>query len=206
MPVYCTAGGRGSTVIDLRAEHRCAVAALTEEDRGRLADFGIGPDDLGRFRMCGIARVAVRDGLYQPDEEGGVAIITPVRVERPVSPEARRPAIWARWGPIVDLLAWHPSEPLRWALRTGAAEWLGCIEPQYLDPEPVRVHRCVLDWLRAGCSGLVPLSVDRGELYRLLSGVHGGILAADDTHARDLRRALAHPWSHPSVEVANGAA
>ena len=199
MPVYCT-------VIDLRAEHRAAVAALTEEDRGRLADFGIGPDDIGRFRMCGIARVLVRDGLYQPDEEGGVAIVTPVRVERPYTPEARRPGIWARWGPIVDLVAWHPSEPLRWALRVGSAEWIGCIEPQYLDPEPVRVHRSVFDWLRAGCSGLVPLSSDRGELYRLLSGVHGGILAADDTHARDLRRALSHPWPHPNVEVANGAA
>ena len=80
------------------------------------------------------------------------------------------------------------------------------IEPQYLDPEPVRVHRSVLDWLRAGCSGLVPLSSDRADLYRLLSDCHGGIVAADDTHARDLRRALSHPWQHPAVEVADGAA
>jgi len=195
-----------TVVIDLRAEHRAAIAALSEEDRGRLADFGIGADEIGRFRMCGIARVAVQGALYQPDEEGGVAIVTPVRVEHPVSPEARRPAIFARWGPIVDLVAWHPSEPLRWALRTGAAEWLGCIEPQCLAPEPVRVHRSVLDWLRAGCSGIVPLSSDRGELYRLLSACHGGILAADDAHAHDLRRALSRPWQHPAVEVADGAA
>jgi len=195
-----------AVVIDLRAEHRACSAALTEEDRGRLADLGIAADDIGRFRMCGIARVAVQGGLYQLDEESGVAIITPVRVERPVSPEARRPAIWARWGPIVDLVAWHPKEPLRWALRVGSAEWLGCIEPQYLDPEPVHIHRSVLDWLRAGCSGLVPLSSDRAELYRLLSGVHGGIVAADDSHARDLRRALSYPWPTPAVEVADGAA
>ena len=193
-------------MIDLRAEHRSAVATLTDEDRGVLADLGISPASLSRFRLCGIARVRVRRSrLYEPDENGNVALITPVRVECPASPESRRPLIYTQWGPIVDLVAWHPYAPERWALRVGSAEWLGCIEPQYMDPDPVPIHRTVLDWLRAGRVGLVPLAFEHAELYRLLT-VCRRIRAADEEHARELRRALSHPWPQPDVEVADALA
>ena len=193
-------------MIDLRAELLSAVAALTDEDRGVLADFGIPPPDISRFRMCGIARVRVRrSGLYEPDDSGHVAIITPVRVETPASPESPQPDIYTHWGPIVDLVAWHPAAPERWALRAGAAEWIGLVEPQYMDPEPVPIHRSVLDWLRSGRVGLVPLAFQPAEVYRLLSWCRS-IRAADEEHARELQRALSHPWPQPNVEAAHALA
>ena len=132
------------------------------------------------------------------DDGGGSAFIVPVRVESAVTPEAAGPLEAIRDGWIVDLVAFHPSHPGRWALRRGAAEWLGVIEPQYLDPEPVPVWRTPLRWLQSGCRGLVLLSKERASQYRIISGL-GAIVAEDYQHATQLRGILAHPWSAPRV-------
>jgi hypothetical protein len=118
-----------------------------------------------------------------------------------VTAEAHDPPHTVRAGELVDLVAWHPRHPHRWALRTGAAEWLGAIEPQYLDPEPVPVWRSPLAWLRVGCVGLVMLSPDPPAAYRVLSGCRGGIVAEDPQHAAALRATLARPWPAPQIIV-----
>jgi hypothetical protein len=134
---------------------------------------------------------------FQPDEGGGNAFIIPVRVENPITPEALDPAAAVCDGAVVDLVAFHPHHPDHWALRREAAEWLGAIEPQYLDPDPVPVWRTPLAWLRADCRGLVLLG-DRASQYRILTLLHS-IVAEDDGHAAELRCLLARPWPVPQV-------
>jgi len=139
-----------------------------------------------------------QDTAFEPDEEGGHAFVIPVRVESTVTPEAFDPAAAVRDGGAVDLVAFHPAKPHRWALRCGNAEWLGAIEPQYLAPDSVRVWRTPLAWLQAGCRGIVLLSPERVSRYRTLSCLHS-IVAEDLEHASELRRILERPWPAPQV-------
>jgi hypothetical protein len=146
------------------------------------------------------ARVTVERGFYQPDPEGGAAYLLPVRVESPVTPEAIDPAAAVSSGAIVDLLAFHPRHPGSWALRTGNAEWLGAVEPQYLLPGRVPVWRSPLNWLRAGCIGIVPLSREPGVIYRLLSGFWE-IAVEDDEHEAELVNAFERARRLPRLIV-----
>jgi hypothetical protein len=59
------------------------------------------------------------------------------------------------------------------------------------------VHRTVLGWLCSGCAGLVLLTGDPVERWRILSDCRGGIIAEDVAHARELRAILARPWPAP---------
>jgi hypothetical protein len=183
---------------DLAAEMRCAAAALTADDRAALSESGVGPDEL--FWMCGAARALVKGGLYRPDPQGARVVITPVRGDDLLTPESAYPLATLRFAPIVDLVAWHPAEPESWARRCGAADWLGCIEPQCLDPDPVPVHASVLHWLQSGCIGLVPLSDDPADFYRLMSACRR-IRAEDDAHAKAMRKAMRRCWPMPTVSV-----
>jgi len=141
-----------------------------------------------------------KDNTFAFDEVGGSAFIVPVKLESPLTPEASDPIEAIRYGWIVDLVAFHPNHPGRWALRTGAAEWLGAVAPQYLDPEPVPVWRTPLRWLQAGCHGLVLLSRERESQYRVLSGL-SAIVAEDHQHAAELRQQSGRPWPMPRVII-----
>ena len=144
------------------------------------------------------ARITVSKDTFEFDEEGSGAFVLPVRLKSTVTPEAAAPIEAIRDGAVIDLVAFHPSYPTRWALRTAAAEWLGAIEPQYLDPEPLAVWRTPLGWLQAGCRGLVLLSKERESRYRVLSSL-GAIIAEDQRHAVELRQELGRPWPVPRV-------
>src|SRR5215469_18982285 len=70
---------------------------------------------------------------YWPDPAGGPAYVFPATAVEPGQPyllEADDPVWTVAAGPIVDLVAFSPFGPNRWALRTGAAIVLGAIEPQ----------------------------------------------------------------------------
>ena len=123
-----------------------------------------------------------------------------MRVANPVTAEAADPIEAVRHGVIGDLLAFSPSYPERWALRTGNATWLGAVEPQFLMPEPVPIWRTPLHWLANDCRGLVLLSPDHREQYRVLT-ICDAILAEDERHAVKLRELLRHPWLAPPVLV-----
>jgi hypothetical protein len=200
--IYRWREGRAVTGADLAAEHRVMLLAMGPDDLRPLLAAGISPRTIAMVTPA-FSRIAVDGYTYQPDPAGGAAIVLPVRVESWVTPEAADPLKTLRDGAIVDLLAFHPAFPLRWALRRDAAEWLGALEPQYLDPETVCVRRSPLAWLRAGCRGLVVLSPEPAARYRILAECRGGILAEDNEHAAELMATLAWPRSAPRVIVRN---
>lgn len=186
---------------EIASELNAAIDALDEGQRNLLVAHGVGRNDLA-LGLVGAALIRVEGTTrFAPDPEGRPAFITPVRVQYAETPESVAPDSAVRVGDIVDLVAWHPLRPDRWALRSGAAEWLGCIEPQYAGPHPVPIRRSVLGWFRAGCVGLLPLSQSPADLYRLLTWCVGGVIAEDAEHAAKLRRALERPWPAPRVLV-----
>lgn len=184
----------------LAAEHRAALLATRREHLRPLLAAGVSPEAIAAATPA-IARITVAGDIYQPDRAGGIAFLVPVRLDHPVTPEAADPAETVRAGAIVDLLAFHPTHPHCWALRCDAGEWLGAIEPQYLNPPPVPVWRSPLAWLRAGCRGLVILSTASADRYRVLAGCRGGVVAEDAGHAAELRATLTRPWPIPRIIV-----
>jgi hypothetical protein len=184
----------------LSREHLTALYSTRFADLAPLVAVGIRWETIATA-VPAFARIRVSNDAttFEPDESGGGAFIVPVRVENPITPEAFDPVRAVRDGAIVDLAGFHPHHPDRWALRRDVAEWLGAIEPQYLDPEPVPIWRSPLSWLRADCRGLVLLG-DRASQYRILSGLCS-IVAEDAQHAAELQSILAQPWSAPRVIV-----
>jgi hypothetical protein len=187
---------------DLAAEMRVARESLTAAHWDELEAHGVSTTVIASFALLGAAKIRVGNGLYEPAPDGRWAYVTPVLVDNELGPEAAQPISCARiLGHLVDLLAWHPRHPRRWALRVGAAPWLGCCEPQYMEPEPVRIWRSPLAWLRADCDGLVMLSTDPADAYRLLSSLRE-IVAEDAEHAAELRRLVRRPWPLPRIVAA----
>ena len=183
----------------LAAEMRGAFAALRSEHAEALAEAGVPWHLIGLYEMAGVGRVRVDGDYYQPDPDGGRAFISPVLIGGPYGPEAADPWRFARFGGLIDLLAWDPAQPDRWALRTGAATWLGCCAPQCFAPQQTQIWRTPLAWLCSDCTGLVILSRDRAEAYHVLAGLAGGILAEDEAHVAEIRSILARPYPAPKV-------
>jgi hypothetical protein len=187
----------------LAAEMRVARSALIPEHWDELTEHGVPVPLIANYGLVGAAPIRVgKSGLYEPALDGRLAYITPVRIDNELTAVAEQPLSSARiLGHLVDLVAWHPRHPLRWALRTGAASWLGCIGPQYMAPDPVAVRRSPLAWLQAECDGLVILSNEPADAYRLLCGMHE-LLAEDAEHAAELRRLVRRPWPLPRITAA----
>ena len=186
---------------DLLLEYGSALWRTMAEDVQPLRAAGI-TETMLRLLPVALDRITVRGQLYEPDPDGGFAYILAVRADNPATPKTPDPETVIADGDMVDLIAFHPAYPRRWALRVGAAEWLGAVEPQYMQPAPVRIWRSPLAWLRAGCRGLVLLSNDRRDQYRHLASL-GSIIAEDAHHAAELQQLLEHPWPTPTVLVGN---
>src|SRR3954453_21543850 len=184
---------------DLLREWSAARKAMESADRRGLVSSGVKAADA--LLLIGKVRARLDGDLYVPDRDGPPAFVTPVFVDYADTPESPRPAQAARFGDLVDLLAWDPRYPPSWALRCGAAEWLGAIEPQYLDPPPVPIHRGPLGWLQARCRGLVLLSREPASQYRLLVNIQR-IEAEDAARAAELQGVLTRPWPIPTVTIA----
>jgi hypothetical protein len=182
----------------LTREHWAALRATRFADFAPLTAAGVDWRSITQAEpaFTSIAKVTDPAG-FEYDPEGADAFLLPVRADNLVTPESDDPCLTVREGAIVDLLVFHPRHPHYWRLRRGTAEWLGSIEPQYLDPDPVPVWRTPFRWLQAGCSGLVLLS-DGNSRYRTLSLLRS-IVAEDAQHAAELRRELARPWPVPQV-------
>lgn len=189
---------------DLIAEMSAAVGTRTEGDTEELAQHGVPLWAVCLWQLVGVARISrvVDADVYEPDPRSGAWVfLTPVLVQDPANPESQSPEAYVRLGSIIDIVAWDPQTPRRWARRAGLADWLGLVEPQYLDPEPTRIWRSVLNWFRADCSGLVVLNQNPIATYSLLMGFQGGIDAEDPAHAAELKRALERPWPIPRIGV-----
>jgi hypothetical protein len=133
--------------------------------------------------------------LFWPDDTGLPVWVLPVCAadsDIPDAIEAIDPLTAVRTGPVIDLLAFSPLAPRRWALRRGIATVLGAIEPQRCTPEPIAVHQDITNWLRAECRGIVLLTREPIVAARVLRQC-AAIEAEDEAHAAELRRLLAVP-------------
>src|SRR6202043_1967154 len=91
---------------------------------------GVGIDTL-IDGMVGAARIRMRGELWEPvgpEERGARVYVTPVRGGNRATLESSDAWSANVGGPIVDLVAWHPIRPGRWALREGAAPILGHVQ------------------------------------------------------------------------------
>ena len=141
--------------------YKSALAHTNTANLDPLRKVDICEAQLAAIKPAWAPIAITRDGLhFEPDPDGdGFAFIVPVRIDNLLSPEAADPVVTVRDGAIVDLLAFSAAVPNRWALRTGAGTWLGCVEPQYMGPAPTPIWRTPLRWLGEGC-GIVLLSRD----------------------------------------------
>jgi hypothetical protein len=177
---------------DLIGEYLAAMRAMTLEDAKALEAQGI------PFRAIATVcpaptRIRFTDATgnrYAPDPSGSPAYVFPVTVVDPESPhliEDPQPEIAVAVGPIIDLVAISPGNPACWALRIGAAEVIGAVEPQYaLFCDPVRVHCSVVGWLRAECQGVVILTQCPDKAAHILREINC-IHAEDAKHKVELQ-------------------
>jgi hypothetical protein len=184
--------------VDLLGELRAAHRNMTPEWRDRLIAAGADPGIV--VAMLGTLPAQIEGRLWQPLEDAPHAIILPVFVDDTASPETIYPALAPQYGNIVDLIAFNITSPDCWALRTGAASWLGAYGPQLLDPDPVTVWRAPWQWVCNGGVGIVPLTDDVTELRRLFLPC-GSLAVADAAYGRDLRRTLSTPHPIPRIFV-----
>ena len=191
------------TSADLAREMATARRCLSGADREALIAAGISAPVIAAG-LIGAALVRLAGDLFEPDPDGRFAFLTPVRVYDAITPESPHPIVTVRAGALIDILAWHPKHPQRWALRRGLATWAGACWPQYLDPPPVRVWRSPANWLRSGCRGLCLVSRVAADAYRVLSLLKGNV-AEDRAHRAELQAILASPWPAPPVLLPQGA-
>jgi hypothetical protein len=187
--------------VSLARELAQAVEALSDTQHEELVQAGVDRLDIALGLVGAAYGHVTASNRFDPHPDGRLAFVTPIRCHDPRTLESPVPASAVRVGEIIDLVYWHPAAPRRWALRTGVADCLGLIPPQYCGPEPVAIHRGVVGWFRAGCDGLVILSCDPWRVYGILTQCVSGILAEDPRHAEELRAAIDHPWPHPEVFV-----
>ena len=193
--------------IDLVSEWRAARAAFTPEHRQALLDLGVPASLIILFPLVGAVRIATTSDTYQPAEDGELAFVTPVRVDPDDAPIDRlyhpSPDAITRGGEIVDMVAWNPVHPDRWALRIGAATSLGHADSCSERPAPVR--RSPLSWLQGGALGIVPLTRDHLDVQIILLSLYS-IQAEDAAHGREIRAILRRPSSIPPIFIPSAGA
>ncbi len=186
----------------LAAEIEAYRAEITERERQMFAALGVAPHIVATIGATNVD-LDSSGTVWEPLEIGDRAYILPARIGDPFTPESAEPESVPEHGALVDLLAFHPAQPDEWATRCDFATWLGAIEPQYFNPDPVVVHRSPLAWLRAGMRGLCVLTRDPIERRALLLACRGGIVAEDHEHSRRLTQQIHLPLPLPRISVAD---
>jgi hypothetical protein len=181
---------------ELVCEYMAALRRMTHDDARTLVACGVSWRTIRL--VCAVPTLIAVDATrerYEPDPAGKPAWVLPICVRDLVHPEwieTGEPETVVSKGATVDLITFTPMAPGRWALRLGEAPVLGAIEPQYLGPAPVPVHRDVTDWLRAGCRGIMLLTRDPCEAGRILRQCET-VEAEDVVHAAELRHLIERP-------------
>lgn len=195
-------------MIDLAGELAAALANVRPAHRTRLADLGVPPFVLSReLALVGVERVEIEGDTYQPHPGGSPAVIVAVRVPHGMAPgdlDHPAPQAAALVGEqVVDIIAFAPDAPDRFATRLGIAECLGFLAPPFLKPPPTRVHAAPLDWLRAEGKGIAIVAREATSIRRvLMAAAPGGIEVRHAAFARTLRRIAERPWPAPRITVA----
>jgi hypothetical protein len=185
---------------DLAGEMAEARKALSPSDRAILAHYSV-PEAMIERGMIGVVMADLSSGeaLWATEGHSRLFVTPCLFIFEAETPEWERAPFE---GYPLDILAWRPESP-DWYFRIGNATWLGAYPPQFLDPEPVRVHDTPLSWLRSGGVGICPLSHNPAERQQLLLNIHI-IAAADMEHAMELRRLLERPMRIPKIVIEGG--
>jgi hypothetical protein len=183
---------------DLEAEHRAAVRNLKTEDALELVDQLEIPFFLVIIhQLVGVLpiRLDKTGACWEPDEDGQLAYITPLRIDRHETALSLDPWATARFGALADLIAWDPRAPQSWALRAGDSQWLGSIP--WGEPFPALLRVSPLSWLKADCDGLVLLTRDPVEVRAILGDFEHGIQAESEMLTTELKKLVATPVANP---------
>jgi hypothetical protein len=175
-----------SAPVDLIAEYKAAIAAVTPAYRKRLGELGlIAPAN--RIGLVGVA--GVRDigrGLYEPDDGFLPAVLLPVW-DGPIGDAT---AFLSEPDRLVDLVAWRPKEGAQFLTRLGLAVTLGAeaIRAALLSGEPLRLFRDPGGWARAGGGDAGAVVIEWSEEAGLL-GLKS-IVADDIEHGAEVKKRL----------------
>lgn len=184
---------------DLEADFYRETTFPNYEEAQILLKAGIPIREIVDYDLIRCARIRlITGGLFDFDADGAPAFATPVRGWPDGDTEDIDPALARLDLNILDLVAWHPGRPDRWALWRGAVTVLGLIDPQMMDPFPVRVHRSVRGWFRATGDGITILTRRPEEVGPIVRSF-GSVLAEDDAHAAELRSIASRPWPVPHI-------
>ena len=167
---------------------------MRRQHQGWLAAHGVSPVSIygtpprlhGNF---GVTRAMFHGDLFEPAPDGKPVIVLGVS-EHPDEG-------------LVDIVAFEPSNPVRWYLRLGAAVVLGLHNARLavFEESPVVAHATPLDWLRADCQGVVVLDWKR-DVLSYLDGY--GVIAADVATGKRLERAFHQHINIPPIKVIEG--
>lgn len=173
----------------LRQEMSSATGRITFQQAEKLRAFGLPMPSLIGQSLIGTvhAEVDSRD-FWTPIETGKPMVVTPLE-ER---------------GEMLDLIAFDPSVPDVWYLRTGAGWALGCdavadASEGWDADQHLTLHATPLDYLRAGCTGAC-VTQWTSESRAGIRQVHW-VDVASPKFARALRLELTRPPRIPEIEV-----
>ena len=128
---------------------------------------------------------AIEGGRFDFDEGGWPAVVIEVLDEDDET--------------TVDLCAWLADRPDCFGTALGAAVVLGATNitnpATWAFDGLLHIHRRPLDWMKAGCRGVVIL--DHRDSAVLLGSALGPMVAEDEAHARDLKLMLCAPPVDP---------
>ncbi len=186
--------------IDLEAEWSAATAAVRQRHLDPLLlRYSIAPVTI--LNRLGVARARVEGDHYAPCDDGVEMVQIATFEAPPRLPDGR----WRAPNPVVDLIAFRPTEPGRWWSRCGIVAALGEEMIGDFSDDPVRVWPDPLRWLRSGASGVCPVSPDPAAVRDVLLRLPG-IVAEDVAHGREIERLLERHWNRlPPIYVAERA-
>ncbi len=195
--------------VNLDAEMDSAGRAVAQVHLDRLRAFGVSFGtlaDLGEhywpFGVTSAEPVGL--GLYQPGE-GAIHVVLPVVED----------------GALIDLVAFRPTSPDEWMLRTGYGFALGLSRgwspwlwyspadpdakpPKYQVGQPLHLYSNPLDWLQGGCGGVCVVDWGSPDV-RQLAGLDA-VTVTDEATGRLLGQALSRPVRLPRIEITGGLA
>lgn len=175
-----------SRSIDIVAEYKAALAAVTDRFRRRFAQLGlIAPAN--RIGLAGVARVVERrGGIYEPDPAGLMAVVLPIW-DGPIS-DAR--VVVEAPDRLIDLVAWRPAADAPLMTRLGQAQLLGAeaLSVAVISGDPLRIFRDPGGWARAGGAAAGIVVIDWTADVGLL-GLKA-VIADDIEHGAEVKTRL----------------
>lgn len=176
----------------LRLEMEVAAGRLTTHHLRHLCPLGFSTQTIARLTQdgcLGMVTVALDGRRWFPEEGGNSLLVTPLVEE----------------GVVVDLVAFNPKVPARWAARTGVGWALGTdclpsIDQAWDDSERgLLLHATPADWLRSDRAGVAVVHWN-DEARRTLLRMRR--LEVDDRkYAQTVRLELTRPPPIPEIKV-----